>query len=205
MPRVSREQSEKHHEEIMQASSRLFRERGLNGVSVAQLMAAVGLTHGSFYCHFASKEALAAAACTHAFDQSAARWSNVIAANDDSHAAISSIIKRYLAEANRTGAGPECAATGFAGDVAREPADSPIHASFAAGLEKLISTLAGQFAAENGSPRREAITLFSTLVGALTLARATNGDPLSEEIFQSLKETFALQFDAKSKAPSRRP
>ena len=62
MARASREQADKHRQAIEQASSKLFRERGLNGVSVAELMAGAGLTHGGFYGHFSSKDALAALA-----------------------------------------------------------------------------------------------------------------------------------------------
>ena len=62
MPRVSRAEAESHREQITEASSRLFRERGIKGVSVADLMGAAGLTHGGFYGHFESKDALAAVA-----------------------------------------------------------------------------------------------------------------------------------------------
>ena len=74
MPRVSREQTDINRLAIEDASSRLFREQGIKAVSVADLMAAAGLTHGGFYGHFESKDALAAVACAKAFEQSAGRW-----------------------------------------------------------------------------------------------------------------------------------
>ena len=204
MPRVSRAQSEKHREEIEAVSARLFRERGLNGISVAELMASVGLTHGGFYCHFESKDALAAVACARSFDQSAARWSNLIAANDDPHAVVTTIIERYLRDANRTGAGPDCAATALVGDIAREPLDKPVRQSFAAGLEKLIAALTGQLA-DRAAPRQQAIVLFSALVGALNLARATNGTPLSKEIQDAVKMQLLALFGGEESPDASAP
>jgi TetR/AcrR family transcriptional regulator, transcriptional repressor for nem operon len=209
MPRVSREQSEKHREEIEAVSARLFRERGLNGISVVELMASVGLTHGGFYCHFESKDALAAVACTRSFDQSAARWSDLIATNDDPHVVVTTIIERYLRDANRMGAGPDCAAAALAGDIAREPLDKPVRQSFAAGLEKLFMALSEQLA-DREVPRQQAIVLFSTLVGALNLARATSGTPLSKEIQDAVKLQLLAQFgepasrDVPASAPRKR-
>ena len=62
MPRVSRKQAEENHAAVLDAAAKLFRARGINGVSVPALMAEAGLTHGAFYGHFNSKEELAAAA-----------------------------------------------------------------------------------------------------------------------------------------------
>ena len=74
MPRVSREQTDKNRLLIEAASARLFKEHGFDGVSVADIMASAGLTHGGFYGHFESKDELAALACAKAFEESAARW-----------------------------------------------------------------------------------------------------------------------------------
>ncbi len=70
MPRVSKIQAQKNRETIEQVSSRLLREQGISGTSVADLMEASGLTHGGFYGHFASKDDLAAIACGRAFAES---------------------------------------------------------------------------------------------------------------------------------------
>ena len=66
MPRVSRKQAELNREIIVEAATRLFRERGIHGISVSDVMAAAGLTHGGFYGHFESREALATEACNRA-------------------------------------------------------------------------------------------------------------------------------------------
>ncbi|MBT8476236.1 MAG: TetR/AcrR family transcriptional regulator, partial [Alphaproteobacteria bacterium] len=69
MPRMSAQEKQKSHERILKAASRLFRERGIETTSVADVMKAAGLTHGGFYRHFASKDALVAAAFRHAVDE----------------------------------------------------------------------------------------------------------------------------------------
>ena len=71
MPRVSRAEAENHRQQITEASARLFKERGVKGVSVADLMGAAGLTHGGFYGHFESKDALAGVAVARAADDGA--------------------------------------------------------------------------------------------------------------------------------------
>ena len=74
MPRVSKEQTDLNRSAIENVSAKLFREKGFNGVSVSDLMAAAGLTHGGFYGHFSSKDELAAVACANAFDHAVERW-----------------------------------------------------------------------------------------------------------------------------------
>src|SRR5579875_3283436 len=69
MGRASKEQAQHHREQIIDAASQLFRERGVAGVSVPELMASTGMTHGGFYRHFSSKEELASIACAHAFEE----------------------------------------------------------------------------------------------------------------------------------------
>src|SRR3954466_13018807 len=77
--KVSREQAAENRERIVQAAARLFRERGFDGIGVADLMSEAGLTHGAFYGQFESKEDLAAQACARALEQSAAKWDRALA------------------------------------------------------------------------------------------------------------------------------
>src|SRR3954470_5734234 len=97
MPRVSRAEAEIHRQQITDASARLFRERGIKGVSVADLMGAAGLTHGGFYGHFESKDALAGVAVARAFEQSAERWNKRVAAAPDASAGRATLVDRFLA------------------------------------------------------------------------------------------------------------
>lgn len=189
MPRVSREQADKNREAIEEASSRLFRERGLSGVSVADLMAGAGLTHGGFYGHFESKDALAALACRRAFEEAAGRWTRRVGrAGEDKAAQLASLVKPYLAAAHRNHPGQGCAAASLAGDVAREPAGKPVREAYTEGLKDLVATLADTAPQDDPVARRQtALVQMSTLVGAMMLARATAGDPLSDEILAAVR------------------
>src|SRR5271170_2549103 len=120
MPRVSREQFISNRTAITEASARLLRERGIKGLSVSELMAAAGLTHGGFYGHFASKDALAAEACSLAFEHSAERWKNRVAGNADADSARAALVEGYLTPKSRSSPGTSCPAAALAGDVARE-------------------------------------------------------------------------------------
>ncbi len=107
MPRVSKKQAEQNHAEVIAAASKLFRAKGINGVSVPALMAEAGLTHGAFYGHFGSKEELAAAACTHAMEQSGAMYDGLLERHGgDQSAALTEFVKALYFEAAPRPAGP---------------------------------------------------------------------------------------------------
>lgn len=194
MPRVSRVQADQHRLAIEKASARLFRERGLHGVSVAELMAAAGLTHGGFYGHFASKEALAAQACTRCFQQSRLRWRERIAAAGSRAAAHADIVNAYLSPRSRDAAGSACPLPALAGDVAREPAGAPLRARFREGIAGLLGILAGlQPVADGAQAHADALVELSTLAGALLLARATAGDALSDQFLAAARHALTAR------------
>jgi TetR/AcrR family transcriptional regulator, transcriptional repressor for nem operon len=189
MPRVSRAEAESHRQQITEASARLFKERGINGVSVADLMGAAGLTHGGFYGHFESKDALAGVAVTHAFGQSAERWSKRIAAQPDDAAGRAAIVDKFLSAQSLREVGLGCPSVSLAADVAREPAAAPIRTAYLDGLESLLQILAGiEDAPDAAAQRRAAIADYATMAGALMLARATEGAPLSAEFLAAARE-----------------
>lgn len=189
MPRASREQAQKNRTAIENASARLFREQGLNGVSVAQLMAAAGLTHGGFYGHFSSKDELAAVACAAAFGQSAERWAAQGHKYPDAHQTLQAIVSHYLRDPHRDQIGTGCPAVALAGDVIRETPNKPVHHAYTAGVEQMAFSLA-TLLEKSGSPkpRRTALTTLATMVGALVLARATREAPISEDILAAARD-----------------
>jgi TetR/AcrR family transcriptional repressor of nem operon len=188
MPRVSRQQADLNREAITEVSARLFRERGIGGVSVADLMAAAGLTHGGFYGHFESKDALAAAACATAFATSADRWKKRVADSHGKESARRSIVDNFLSVKSRNSPGQSCPTAGLAVDVARESEDAPVRQVFAEGMEQLLSILATLQAGRQASEdRRESLADLATLVGAQILARATSQSALSEEFLSAAR------------------
>ncbi|MGO4765523.1 TetR/AcrR family transcriptional regulator [Cupriavidus sp. 2KB_3] len=194
MPRVSKAEAERHRATIEQVSSRLFREQGFHGISVADLMGAAGLTHGGFYGHFASKDALAAIACTRAFEESGARWRKRVEESPDKATALAALIENYLSARNRNAAGTGCAAAALANDVAREGEEKPVRAAFVDGIRDLLEILEGVQPGDDPAARRAAaIAQMSTMVGALVLSRATLGTGLANEVLAAAKAQLLAQ------------
>jgi TetR/AcrR family transcriptional repressor of nem operon len=190
MPRVTQHQTEQNRRAIEKASSRLFRAKGLDGVSVAEVMAAAGLTHGGFYGHFSSKNELAATACTRAFLDSGARWERRFSELPDPAARRRAYVESYLATATRDRPGGGCAAAALATDVARAQDGAPVRAAFVQGLHAMVARLVQlqpEGSADPAVAEQQALADMATLVGALVLARAVKGDPLSEALLDGAR------------------
>jgi len=168
MGRVSQAQAQENRQRVITVASRMFREKG-TGVSVADVMNAAGLTHGGFYKQFASKDDLIDEATAHAFSKPAVysaekRQDDAGQLETDRHA----LIEQYLSPWHRDHAANGCPVSGFAADLGREP-DQAAHAHrvYTQGVRRLAARLA------NGDD--DGLAQLSTLVGALALARATQG------------------------------
>jgi TetR/AcrR family transcriptional regulator, transcriptional repressor for nem operon len=200
MPRASRALEKQNHEAIREASSRLMREQGL-GVSVVDVMGAAGLTHGGFYGHFPSKDALLAAGCTAAFAESAARWrARAAAAAAQGRApALDAVLQGYLADEGPVTNG--CPIASLATDVSRQEPGALVREAFNKGLENLLEILAAlQLTQEPRRSRELALQQLCCMVGALVLARATRGQDLSQELLTSARRGLLKP----AKATSRR-
>ncbi|MET3422089.1 TetR/AcrR family transcriptional repressor of nem operon [Actinoplanes tereljensis] len=167
MGRVSQAQAQENRKRIVETAARLFRERGVDGVSVADVMAEVGLTHGGFYKQFASKDALVAEAVEHAFAGMAERLRGLDR---------ETFLREYLSPEHRDNPGIGCPAAGFGGDLAREDGALP---AYTQGVDLYAEWLGDDLAA------------VSTLVGAMVLARATAGTELSDRILEAAKAALA--------------
>ncbi|MGU3668089.1 TetR/AcrR family transcriptional regulator [Methylobacterium sp. A49B] len=130
MPRVSQEQARQNRQRVVAMAAALFRERGLHGVGLADIMASAGLTHGGFYDQFANKDALA----VEAFDSALAEERREIG---------DALIANYLSTAHVQDPGKGCPLAALANDVAREPPDSQMRVRFTRGVEGLAALLAG--------------------------------------------------------------
>ena len=184
--RITREQATENRTRVLDAAARLFREKGFDGVGVAELMAAAGLTHGGFYNHFSSKEALEAAACEKVFARSIGKVMEIgeIPERDQRDAAFVEYRGRYLSSEARDAPAPSCPMVAFAGDMTRQP--THVREAYARGLREYLEG----FARASGlSDRRESLRAFCEIAGALTLARSVaEADPdLSDEILNAPK------------------
>lgn len=173
MPRVSQEQARLNRQRVVEVASTLFREHGLHGVGVADIMSSAGLTHGGFYGQFANKDALAA----EAFDAAIA---------EDRRGDVDAILANYLSLGHVRSPGKGCPLAALANDVSREPPGSPVRARFTRAVEGLASILANLTPKASRERRRlRSLATLSTLVGAVVLARAVNDEALANDLLQA--------------------
>jgi TetR/AcrR family transcriptional regulator, transcriptional repressor for nem operon len=186
MARVSREQAHLNRERVVEVASRLFRERGYQGIGIADLMAEAGLTHGGFYNNFASKDALAGEACAYAFGDT--DFDLAVSAGKREPGSLGTMVDAYLSPSHRARPGTGCPLPALAADAAREPLGSPLRHSFTAGLTAMVERVAAVLpAATKARRRKRALGSIATLVGAVALARAVDDDDLAEEILEAAR------------------
>ena len=189
--RYSKEHKFQTHARIVKRASVKLREKGAHGIGVADLMKEAGLTHGGFYAHFASREALVIEALTHAMDRSTERWRKL---SDETpvEKRLSKIVNTYLAPTHRDDPGHGCAVPALAAEIARESAKTK--RVFAGRMEQMIDMLADQF--HGMSPkaaRKQATAALATMMGTLVMARITANSELSDEILKSGREAILGQ------------
>ncbi len=183
MARASQAQARENRDRVVRTAARLFRERGVGGVSVSDLMAEAGLTHGGFYKQFPSKEALVAEATGRAFGDLGARLTDLDERHAGDHdAARREFVAGYLSAGHRDDAGNGCPVTGLGPDVARE--DGAAREPYAHGVEEFARWMAGA----DGDQDLAAV---ATMVGALLIARATSGTPLSDRVLAAAKDALS--------------
>ena len=171
--RYPAEETAARHERIVKEASRLFRERGFENVTVAEVMKAAGLTHGAFYAHFGSKEELQAAAIVHGQALSARR-----AKQDGTKNQKGLYVERYLSRRHRDNPGDGCTMASLAQAVARSTPE--LKSAFERGFEEIIEA--------KGGNRKDAIFQSAALIGGVVLARAVQDSKLSDEILESVRQ-----------------
>jgi TetR/AcrR family transcriptional repressor of nem operon len=177
--KVSREQAAENRNRIVEVAGELFREKGFDGIGVADLMKAAGLTHGGFYGHFKSKDALAAECCERALAGALEKWTALgEGARGD---ALTAIVTHYLSERHRDAPGSGCVFAALGSDAARQ--DRSIRRTFSQGLASFIDTIASLSPGRTrASKRKKALSTMSQMVGAVVLARAVDDPDLSREV-----------------------
>lgn len=190
--RITKDQARDNRERALAAAARLFREKGFGAVGVDEVMRAAGLTHGGFYNHFASREAIEAEACAGVFARSLARIEAIAGIADAAERAraFADYRRRYVSPLARDAPAASCPMVAFAGDVSRRPAAT--RKAYAEGLARYLDAFARASGRDPADvcARGEAIREFSALVGALTLARSIAGEnpELSDAILRAAGE-----------------
>ena len=168
---------------ILDVASAQFRESGIAAVGLAGIMSEAGLTNGAFYSHFASKEELVREVLTDALTRREERHK----ANLENGVALETTIRDYLSTRHRDRAGTGCPTAALVAEIARHP--KPTRDAFTGKVADIIVLMAEQIRQGSAKERRrKAITIYSTMVGALQLARAVNDRPLSDEILENAVE-----------------
>jgi TetR/AcrR family transcriptional repressor of nem operon len=184
--RYSREHKQETHTRIVKKAAVLLREKGAHGVGVADLMKEAGLTHGGFYAHFDSREALVIEAFAYAMDRSTEHWRR-ISEQTPPDKRLATIVQSYLTPVHRDDPGHGCAVPTLGAEIARESPKT--RKAFAAKLDQMIDMLADQI---SGVPRKaarqRAVATLATMMGSLVLARIAGTGEFSDEILGTGRE-----------------
>jgi TetR/AcrR family transcriptional repressor of nem operon len=163
-----------------------LREKGAHGIGVADLMKEAGLTHGGFYAHFDSREALVIEAFGYAMDRSIEHWRKV-SAETPPEKRLSTIVDSYVSTVHRDDPGRGCAVPTLGAEIARESAKT--RKAFAAKLDQLIDVMADQIPdVPRKAARRQAMGTLATMMGTLVMSRVAGSGELSDEILLAGRE-----------------
>ena len=179
----SKAQKAKTHKRIVAIAAKRFRERGIAGFGIAEVMKEAGLTVGGFYKHFDSRDDLVAEAVHSAFGDWQRRVDAV--ASGGPPVSCAQLIDDYLSDAHRRNPGAGCAFSALAPEIARS--DKQTRALTSEQLRNDLELIAGLMPGKDKrTARSRAILTFSALVGAMSLARAVSDESLSREILKTV-------------------
>lgn len=174
------------HERIVQIAAQRFREQGIDGLSIANLMKEAGLTHGGFYKHFESRDELVVEAVAAALESSNS------ARRAQQTGSYQALVEAYLSEDHRGSPGTGCAVGALVNDMGR--AHDEARALYTEQLRSKIAGIAQRLHTAGDAGRSQAIVTISAMVGALGLARAVNDPELSEEIMATVRGYLLADF-----------
>lgn len=181
----SRAEKEQSHERILGAAARMIREAGPNGVSIADLMKSANLTHGGFYGHFRSRDALIHAAIERAIADGLESFSALPTGGDPD--SVASIANRYLSSRHRDDIAGGCAIAALATDVGRmddREARELLGDHLEARVEHMAAAMGGGTLAQDA-----AVTAWCTMIGAMVLSRVFRGTKRGDQILQQAQRS----------------
>jgi TetR/AcrR family transcriptional repressor of nem operon len=200
--RYSKEHKQETHARIVRKASVRLREKGAHGIGVADLMKEAGLTHGGFYAHFDSRDALVIEAFAYAMDRSMEHWRKT-AAEMPAEKRLSTIVDSYLTTTHRDDPGRGCAVPTLGAEIARE--NPKTRKAFAAKLEQMIDMIADQIPdLPPKAARKQASATLATMMGTLVLSRIAGTGEFSEDILAAGREA-ALGRQASAKPAAKKP
>ncbi|TQF40554.1 TetR family transcriptional regulator [Bradyrhizobium sp. UNPF46] len=196
--RYSREHKQETHDRIVRKASVRLREKGAHGIGVADLMKEAGLTHGGFYAHFDSREALVIEAFGYAMDRSMEHWRKITGeAAPDKRLAL--IAEAYLSALHRDNPGHGCSIPALGAEIARESPKT--RKAFAGKLDEMIELMADYIPnLPRKAARKQAIATLATMAGTMLLARIAGSSELSDEVLKAGKDSALDVTKRESKA-----
>jgi TetR/AcrR family transcriptional repressor of nem operon len=180
-PAMSRTSAkEATHERIVEAAARAIRRSGYGGTGVADIMKAVGLTHGGFYAHFASREAMLAEAADRAGAEAVAASARIADAAPPQHA-LESMLRAYLSKEHLESIERGCPVAALGSEMPRQAPE--VRRAATRRIKEMIDVIARQ-SPDWGQPgaHERALVTVATMVGALLVARAVDDPRLSDAL-----------------------
>jgi TetR/AcrR family transcriptional regulator, transcriptional repressor for nem operon len=199
--RYSKEHKQETHARIVRKASVRLREKGAHGIGVADLMKEAGLTHGGFYAHFDSREALVIEAFNYAMERGNQRWRKVVAEMPPEKR-LATIVDGYLTSIHRDDPGHGCAIPALGAEIARESPKT--RKAFALKLEQMIDLLADQILdVPRKTARKQAMATLATMMGTVVMSRVAGNGELSDEVLAAGREAV-LGRAAAAKPPAKK-
>lgn len=178
------------HDRIVRTAAARYRENGVDGIGVADLMKDAGLTHGGFYRHFASRDELVLEAIECALHDGGQRVVGALV--NSRQPPLTTLVDAYLSAAHRDNLATSCAVATLAGDVARS--NDRVRSAYTDQVNAYLELLTKLISADKQrSKRMKAIGALSSLVGAISIARAVNDEKLSREILKAAADELKAQ------------
>jgi TetR/AcrR family transcriptional repressor of nem operon len=186
--KISKAQAQENKRRIVAAAAQLFRKRGFEGVGVAELMHAAGLTHGGFYNHFDSKRQLEEEACALSFGEALGPLSRIgeLDSGRERRAAFAAYLENYLKPRDPDAAAPRCPFVVFGSDMPRQ--EEGTRGVFGKGLRDYLERFTGALRRKSKKPeqtRADAVFAMAAMVGASTLAYGI--DEIDKELAQEIR------------------
>ncbi|HEV7834189.1 MAG TPA: TetR/AcrR family transcriptional regulator [Caballeronia sp.] len=184
--RKSRQETAETRQRIIEAASEEFRRDGFDGIGLADLMAAAGLTHGGFYKHFESKEQVVEESLALAIESMVESMKQTASATPRARG-LHAVIADYLSVKYRDDVAGGCPFVALGSDMARS--GDAVREAATSGFMKMVDVIASQL--DGSSPaaaRKEALVMLSTMIGAVTMARVVTDSKLSASILQQARK-----------------
>ena len=187
--RKSKQEAAATRARIVRSGASEFRENGISGTGLNDLMAAAGLTHGGFYRHFELKDQVVAEACSVAFAELAERLAAAVSGRSDC-SGFEALVAEYLSPRHRDNPADGCPFAALGSEIARS--NDELRTAATEGFMKLVDVVAGQFKRTRPDlAKQRAAVAMSTMIGALIMSRIVTDPDMSTAILQQTSKVLA--------------